>query len=48
MNEFSVNIEYSVDFGKNWNLLIQPCFLDSSCSSDVQQIYSSKIILPSS
>ncbi len=44
----SINIEYSVDFGKNWNSLLQPCFLDSACSHDVQHVYSSKIVLPSS
>jgi len=44
----SVNIEYSVDFGKNWYLLLNPCYIDSACSQDAQHIYSSKIVLPSS
>lgn len=42
----SVNIEYSVDYGKHWNHLLQPCFLGSTCSHDVQHVYSSKLILP--
>ncbi|CAF4415321.1 unnamed protein product, partial [Adineta steineri] len=41
-----VNIEYSVDFGKNWHLLLKPCFLDSACPHNVQHVYSSNIILP--
>ncbi|CAF0744576.1 unnamed protein product [Adineta steineri] len=46
INGESVNIEYSVDFGKNWHLLLKPCFLDSACPHNVQHVYSSNIILP--
>jgi hypothetical protein len=47
-NFFSVNIEYSDDFGKTWHSLLHPCFLDSACSHDVQHVYSSRIVLSSS
>lgn len=44
----NINIEYSVDFGKHWYLLLNPCVTDTICSRDVQHVYSAKITLPSS
>ncbi|CAF4652472.1 unnamed protein product, partial [Rotaria sp. Silwood2] len=44
----NINIEYSIDFGKTWHFLLQPCFHGSVCSHDVPHVYSSSIILPTS
>ncbi|CAF4418864.1 unnamed protein product, partial [Rotaria sp. Silwood2] len=44
----NINIEYSIDFGKTWHFLLQPCFRGSVCSHDVPHVYSSSIILPTS
>ncbi|CAF1557438.1 unnamed protein product, partial [Rotaria sordida] len=44
----NINIEYSIDFGKTWHFLLQPCFRGSACSHNVQHVYSSSIILPTS
>ncbi|CAF4678933.1 unnamed protein product [Rotaria sp. Silwood1] len=44
----NINIEYSIDLGKTWHFLLQPCFRGSTCSHDARHVYSSSIILPTS
>ncbi|CAF5045160.1 unnamed protein product, partial [Rotaria sp. Silwood1] len=37
----NINIEYSIDLGKTWHFLLQPCFRGSTCSHDARHVYSS-------
>ncbi|CAF3387291.1 unnamed protein product [Rotaria sp. Silwood1] len=41
----NINIEYSIDLGKTWHFLLQPCFRGSTCSHDARHI-NDELLLP--